>query len=180
MATPSEPRHGVGGGAGHDAGARPSDVVNATREDEQNEFTTRMLRGRLWHEAVAVRGARWWSSVASPRLFLGIDPRRSRSTGGCRRAGGGTNTVCNVPTRLVGGSQRKRFVYPEATRGAPSFSGPRCPASVLLVTGGRIGTAAHSKVNRCRPLRAPRNWGRSLRTLGSAFAARVGGGAFLS
>jgi hypothetical protein len=51
----------------------------------------------------------------------------------------GQNTVCNVPTRLVGGSQRKRFSLQGSDSGRAEFQLTSLPGDVLLVTGGRIG-----------------------------------------
>ncbi|MEE2834462.1 MAG: kelch repeat-containing protein [Myxococcota bacterium] len=119
-----------------------ANVVNATRGDEQNEFYDKnMLRGRLWHEAAAVRGNALVVVGGLAKAVLGDRP----STITLDRGGAaelclvGQNTVCNVPTRLVGGSQRKRFSLQGSDSGRAEFQLTSLPGDVLLVTGGRIG-----------------------------------------
>ena len=119
-----------------------ANVVNATRGDEQNEFYDKnMLRGRLWHEAVAVRGNALVVVGGLAKAVLGDRPStitldRGAAAELCLV---GQNTVCNVPTRLVGGSQRKRFSLQGSDSGRAEFQLTSLPGDVLLVTGGRIG-----------------------------------------
>ena len=119
-----------------------ANVTPATRGDEQNEFYDKnMIRGRLWHEAVAIRGNALVVIGGLAKSVLGNNPSTITLD---RGAAGelclvGQNTVCNVPTRLVGGSQRKRFSLQGSDSGRAEFQLTSLPGDVLLVTGGRIG-----------------------------------------
>ena len=160
-----------------------ANVVNATRGDEQNEFYDKnMLRGRLWHEAVAVRGNALVVVGGLAKAVLGIDPRRSRSTGGVPPKLCLVHRTRCAMCRLgwLAEASASALVCKEATRGV-EFRTTSLPGDVLLVTGGRIGdSGAQQGESMHRPLRAPRNWGSLPRTLGSAFAARkVGSGGSL-
>ena len=119
-----------------------ANVVNAARGDEQNDlYDKNMLRGRLWHQAAAIKGNALVVIGGLAKSVLGNNP----STITLDRGGAGElclvgqNTVCNVPTRLVGGSQRKRFSLQGSDSGRAEFQLTTLPGDVLLVTGGRIG-----------------------------------------
>ena len=119
-----------------------ANVVNAARGDEQTElYDKNMLRGRLWHQAVAIKGNALVVIGGLAKSVLGNNP----STITLDRGGSGElcmvgqNTVCNVPTRLIGGSQRKRFSLQGSGQGRAEFQLTSLPGDVLLVTGGRIG-----------------------------------------
>ena len=119
-----------------------ANVVNVARGDEQNGFGDKnMLRGRLWHEAVAIKGNALVVIGGLAKSVLGNNP----STITLDRGGAGElclvgqNTVCNVPALdwLVVASENDlvcKVAIPDGLDSATSL-----PGDVLLVTGGRIG-----------------------------------------
>ncbi|MDE0882885.1 MAG: hypothetical protein OSB21_09845, partial [Myxococcota bacterium] len=119
-----------------------ANVVNGQRGDEQTEYYDKnLVRGRLWHEAVAIRGNALVVVGGLTKVVFEDRPSKITLSNGVdvELCLVGQNTVCNLPSRLVGGNERKRFRLHGGDSGRADFQLTSLPGDVLLVTGGRIG-----------------------------------------